>query len=150
MNRGRLRVFESEEEIDALLDLISGLGLPNEEFTHREHLAFASSLALSDPKGSFERIKAGIMALNKSNNVGQTPTGGYHETLTVAWHSLISAHIASLPVETPRRLVVNSVLNAFADKRVILNYYSKDLIMSWTARIEFVPPDITPLPEVAP
>lgn len=41
----------------------------------------------------------------------------------------------------PKFEKVNSVLEKFTVKRVILDYYTKDLIMSWTARKEWVEPD---------
>ena len=141
-----VEVFASEEELDALIERIAALDVSNDEFTHRNHLAMAACTVFAGPKGSLDRVRATILALNAKNKVEQTLTGGYHETLTVAWHALISAHLASLPQEAPRLRAVNSVLHAFKDKSVILKHYSRDLVMSWDARKRFVEPDLAPLP----
>ena len=138
--------FESEAEIDAFMARVRACQVSNEEFSHRNHLAMAACTVLEGHEGSLDRVRATILALNAANKVEQTTTGGYHETLTVAWHALVSAHLRSLPEETPRLLAVNSVLHAFADKQVLLRHYSRDLLMSWTARRGFVPPDVSPLP----
>jgi hypothetical protein len=139
-----VEVFRSEDELDAFITRIAARQMPNEEFSHRNHLAMAACTVFGG--GSLEDVRATILALNQANGVEQTPTGGYHETLTVAWHALVAAHLRSLPVETPRLLAVNSVLHAYADKRAVLQHYSRDLVMSWEARRGFVEPDLKPLP----
>lgn len=140
-----VEVFHTEEELDGLMERIRTLHMPNNEFTHRYHLAMCACTVIGG--GTLDDVRATILALNASNGVEQTSTGGYHETLTVAWHALVTSHIASLPPETPRLLAVNSVLHAFMDKSVILGYYSRDRILSWEARIGFVAPDMRPLPQ---
>lgn len=137
--------FASEEELDRLMDRIAKCEVSNEEFSHRNHLAMAASKIFAD--ATLDNVRDTILALNAANKVEQTTTGGYHETLTVAWYRLIKAHIASLPIEATRLLAVNSVLHAFSDKSVILRHYNRDTIMSWEARKSFVEPDLAPLPE---
>ncbi|HXH60537.1 MAG TPA: hypothetical protein VNI20_04200 [Fimbriimonadaceae bacterium] len=136
--------FESEEELDALMARVKACKVPNEEFSHRNHLAMAACTVFGG--GTLEDIRATILALNEANGVEQTQTGGYHETLTVAWHALVKAHLASQHEGTGRLAAVNSVLCALDDKRIILRHYSRDLIMSWDARTQFVEPDLEPLP----
>lgn len=140
-----VEVFRSEDELDALIARIAACDMPNDEFTHRYHLALAACKVVAGE--GLEEIRTTILSLNASNNVEQTLTGGYHETITVAWHRLISAHLASLPEETPRLLAVNSVLHEFHDKMAVLRHYSRDRLMSWEARKGYVEPDIAPLPE---
>jgi hypothetical protein len=137
-------VFRSEGELDELMARVRACQVPNAEFTHRNHLAMAACTVFEG--GTLDDIRQAILALNEANKVEQTPTGGYHETLTVAWHALVAAHLRSLPDETPRLLAVNSVLHALSDKNVILNHYTKDRVMSWEARVAFAAPDVRPLP----
>ncbi len=142
-----LRTFDTDQQLNELLTAVLACEVSNDEFTHREHLAMASSIIFEQPETALDRIRQAILALNKANKVEQTTTGGYHETLTVAWHRLIAAHIASLPHETPRLIAVNSVIRSLGDKRAVLKYYTKDTIMSWAARKQFVEPDLVPFPE---
>ncbi len=139
-----VEVFEFEKELDTLMARIAAREMPNAEFSHRYHLAMATCTIIAG--GTLDDIRATILALNTANNVEQTTTGGYHETITVVWDSLIRAHLASLPIETPRLRAVNSVLHEFQDKHVLMRFYSRDRIMSWEARKGFVEPDVTPLP----
>lgn len=139
-----VEVFESEEELDALMARIVAREVPNAEFSHRYHLAMCACTVFSG--GTLDDVRDTILALNAANKVEQTTTGGYHETITVAWHALIVAHLKSLPHETPRLLAVNSVLHEFQDKYTLLRHYSRDRIMSWEARKGFVAPDLAPLP----
>jgi hypothetical protein len=136
--------FGSEEELDALMTRIAAREMPNAEFSHQYHLAMATCTVMAG--GTLDDIRSTILALNAANNVEQTTTGGYHETITVVWHALIRAHLASLPAKTPRLQAINSVLHEFADKFVLMRYYSRERIMSWEARKEFVGPDLAPLP----
>jgi len=139
-----VEVFSSEDELDDLMSRVRTASIPNDEFSHRYHLAMASVIVFEG--GGLDEIRASIVALNEANKVEQTPTGGYHETITVAWHRLVRSHLASLPVEAPRLLAVNSVLHEFQDKFVLLRHYSRDRLMSWEARKGFVDPDVSPLP----
>lgn len=139
-----VEVFESEAELDALMTRIAARDMPNTEFSHRHHLAMCACTVFAD--GTLDDVRATILALNAANKVEQTTTGGYHETITVAWCALIKAHIASLPQETPRLRAVNSVLHEFQDKYVLLRHYSRDRIMAWEARKAYVEPDLAPLP----
>ena len=137
--------FTSEEDLDRLMKKIADGDMPNEEFSHLYHLAMAACIVFEG--GSLEKVRQTILSLNEANKVEQTATGGYHETITVAWYQLIKAHLASLPQDTPRLLAVNSVLHEFTDKFVLLRHYSRDVLMSWDARKSYVEPDLAPLPE---
>lgn len=139
-----VEVFRSEEELDALMSRVRACDMPNDEFSHRYHLATAACLVFDG--GGLDEIRSTILALNAANKVEQTLTGGYHESITVAWFRLIKSHLASLPPEAPRLLAVNSVLHEFQDKFVLLRHYSRDRLMSWEARKGFVDPDVSPLP----
>jgi hypothetical protein len=136
--------FGSEAELDALMARFAARQVPNAEFSHRYHLAMAACTILSG--GSLQQIRETILAINAVNKVEQTTTGGYHETMTVAWDALIRKHLRSLPAGTPRTRAVNSVLHEFQDKSVLMRHYSRDRIMSWEARKSFVEPDVSPLP----
>ena len=137
-----LETFRSEEELDALMARIAAREMPNAEFSHRLHLAMAACTIFAG--GSLDDIRNTILALNAANKVEQTPSGGYHESITVVWDALIRSHLATL--ETTRLGAVNSVLHKFNDKQVLLQHYSKERIMSWQARTSFVEPDLEPLP----
>lgn len=139
-----VEVFESEDELDALMARFAAREMPNAEFSHRYHLAMCACMVFDGH--SLDDVRDTILAVNAKNGVEQTTTGGYHETITVAWFALIKTHIASLPEETPRLRAVNCVLHEFKDKYALLKHYSRDRIMSWEARKGYIEPDLAPLP----
>lgn len=121
--------------------------LPLEHWNHRAHLKVAYLYLL---RLSFEealgRVRAGIRAYNAAHGIVDSPTGGYHETMTCAWFQLVHT--------TLRQFGPAASADAFFDaqsqlngKRVLLLFYSRDLIMSAPAKASFVAPDLAPLPQ---
>lgn len=116
------------------------------EWTHRAHVRTAylylREHSFDDALG---RIRSGILALNAANGVANTPTGGYHETITVAFMRIIASTLRHYgPAETS---------DAFCDAHphlmtpfVLRLYYTRALINSPEARAAFIGPDIAPLP----
>lgn len=60
--------------------------LPQEEWNHRAHLkvAYLYLNRFSQPE-ALERLRVGIQAYNAAQGIQDTPTGGYHETMTQVW-----------------------------------------------------------------
>jgi hypothetical protein len=134
------------EDDTAFLSLFEAASIPGESWTHRDHVrvAFLYLRELPFPQ-ALDKLRTGIKALNRANGVQETPTSGYHETITVAWARLIADAIAS-----------RGAASTFADfaqhnpdllqKEHLRTHYSRDLIMSPLARISFVDPDLAALP----
>lgn len=142
MGSGAFLAWEEVEDLVRRFEAQTLLG--EHDWTHRDHLATAAYYCIGNPASAEEKMRRGIQALNAARGVAQTPEGGYHETLTVAWTRLISAHVAS-STDTPLEQV-NSVLTHFEDRKAVLAYYSRDRIMSQEARYGWVAPDLEPLP----
>lgn len=142
--------FASWEEVEALAKGFENQTLLGEhDWTHRDHLSTAAYYVLTDSECAVEHMRAGIKALNKARGVETTPTGGYHETLTIAWTRIIAGHMQSLGASEPVAKV-NSVIATFEDRKTTLRYYTRDLIMSPEARFGWVEPDLEPLPTIEP
>ncbi|MBS0186949.1 MAG: hypothetical protein JSS51_02700 [Planctomycetes bacterium] len=120
--------------------------IPREEYTHRAHLIVAYLYLLQHPLAeATARMRAGIHRFNAAKGVENTPSGGYHETLTIAWMRVLHAAMQSYgPDLTPDAFLDN---NPHLLARTLLRvFYSKDHISSPQARAHFVEPDLTPLP----
>ena len=120
--------------------------LPLEQWNHRAHLKVAYLHLLQHPfEEALVKIRTGIRAFNVAHRIEDTPTGGYHETMTCAWLQLVHSTLVQFgPAED-----ADTFFNAqsqLAGKRVLLFFYSRERIMSAEAKREFVPPDLAPLP----
>ncbi len=119
--------------------------LPHAQWTHRAHLKVAYLyLQQFSFAEALDRIRTGIKAYNAAHGIQDTPTSGYHETLTQAWLQLVHTTLRQFgPAETA---------DAFFDAQTQLSstrtprlFDSRDLIMSAEAKHAFVAPDLAPL-----
>jgi hypothetical protein len=131
---------------EALLTQFEARTLPLAQWTHRAHLRVAYLYVRRyGPEEATERMRVGIQRFNAANEIPEAIDRGYHETITRAWLRLIHA---ALGLECRDRGSVD-FLDAHPDlgeKRTLLRFYSRERIMSWEAKREFVEPDLAPLP----
>lgn len=139
---GDARVFATEAALDDLRARFDAAQIPNEEWTHYDHLAIAA-LYILDGR-NLDDVRAGIQKLNAANGIEQTLERGYHETITRAWMILIGEFLSRLPPDMARLRKIENVLGEFGNKRYLLRYYSRDRIMSSAARYGWVEPDLEP------
>ena len=89
-------------------------------------------------------IRVRIRQLNRANRVPETDVSGYHETLTLAFmHLVADAWIRDPGVSSLDFCIRHAAL---CDSRVILRYYSRELLRSAEARAGFMRPDKRALP----
>lgn len=138
------RPFSTDAELAELMQAFDSQTLPLLSWTHREHLAVAAVYAKRHGAGAVTWMRAGIQALNAAHGVQNTDTGGYHETLTIAWMELMGQLCRQHP-EADEQSIANLAIELFADKRALLAFYSREAIMSVEARRGWVPPDLSPL-----
>jgi predicted SnoaL-like aldol condensation-catalyzing enzyme len=130
--------------------------LPLEEWHHREHLTVACYLLANHPRPeALDLIRDGIRRFNEKHGIQQTPTGGYHETLTFFFMNVLDAFLTergiargatARTIDRPLELLVAEATERFSDKRCVLEHYSRDRINSWDARLRWVEPDLKALP----
>lgn len=130
-----------------LIALFETTELPFEEWTHRAHLRVAIIyLRNKSYPDALDQIREGIQRYNLANNVPSTPTSGYHETVTVTYMRLVAALMKTKPepCDSEEFLKSNPEL---LNKSLLLEFFSKDVLMSEAARKSFVPPNQKPLPD---
>jgi hypothetical protein len=93
------------------------------------------------------RLRSGIRALNESNGVANTATGGYHETITGAYVRLLHGFLVARAAgaESLQDGCDALLAGPIADRKVLLRHYSQALLMSPRARTQWVEPDLAPL-----
>jgi hypothetical protein len=138
--------FESNSDLEELVSQFESCTLPHERWTHAAHLSVATAYALQFEVDALDRMRKGILKLNAVHGVEQTLTGGYHETLTIAWMRLVHHGLRETEPDAEPWARVNAVVAALSDKKMLLAYYSREAIMSPEARFGWLEPDLAPLP----
>jgi hypothetical protein len=135
--------FETKEKLDAFIARFEAGDFTPQEWTHAAHLALgAVYVSRYGDEEAFYRIRAGIHHLAWHLGVISTPMRGYHETLTLFWIAIVSAHLAK-----GGELVdlVNSAIASYPSG-LFRDYYSFDVVNSQQARRDWIAPDLKPLP----
>ncbi|HKP88222.1 MAG TPA: hypothetical protein VJZ26_19110 [Blastocatellia bacterium] len=132
-------------EIERLVRSFEDCSLPKQEWTHRAHMTAALwYLVHHSGREATSRIRNGIKRFNAAKGGVTTPTGGYHETITLFWICIISRYL--LRADAGRTLVelVNDFIERWGSKNLPLEYYSRELLFSLRARTSWVEPDLKP------
>ncbi|NER78461.1 MAG: hypothetical protein F6K42_02570 [Leptolyngbya sp. SIO1D8] len=117
-----------------------------EEWNHYAHIRMAF-LYLRDYSfnDAILRIRAGIQHFNQVHQKPETPTSGYHETLTVSWASVTAAALQTSP-STANFETFIAANPHLLNKTLLRHYYSTARILSPEAKTTFVSPDMQALP----
>jgi hypothetical protein len=133
---------------DEFLRQFEDCSFPFEQWHHRAHVRLAY---LYLTRHGFEiastKLRDGIRAYNVANNVPESPTSGYHETMTRFWLHIIQATVqqyGALPT-SDEFFDFHPQLSQKKNHRL---FYSPALFTSPVAKSQFVEPDLTRLPVV--
>jgi hypothetical protein len=132
---------------DLLLAAFRAARVPLSAWDHVAHVRVAR-LLLEESSffSALAVMRAGIRRLNRENGVLETPDRGYHETITVAWMTLVADAMARDPGVSSLDFYIRHP--ELHDPLAILRSYSRELLRGREARARFVPPDLAPLPAV--
>ena len=141
--------FRTGEEMFELLRRFADRTLPRAEWTHAAHLTVALwHLLQYDWPEAVARVRRGIRGYNAAHGIVTTPTGGYHETLTLFWLRAVRSYLEAERNEGRALVHLANELAATAHAGLPLEHYTRELLFSPEARAGWVEPDLKPLPEV--
>ena len=132
---------------DVFIQQFESCTFPFDQWHHRAHVKLAYLYAVRFGHDvAAAKLRAGIRAYNAANNVQDSPTSGYHETMTMAWlhviHATIQVH--------GQRATADEFFDfhpQLGQKKILRLFYSPELFMSSEAKRKFVEPDLTGLPK---
>ena len=119
---------------------------PLSEWRHKQHIKIAYLYLRRYPfDEAMTRLRERIKAYNKAHDIPDTPTRGYHETMTGAWMRLVYLTLCEYgPAATADEFWERSP--QLSEKKTLRLFYSRDVFMSPRAKVEFVEPDLGPFP----
>ena len=91
-------------------------------------------------------MRDGIQQYNAAKGIQQTKNSGYHETITLFWLWVGQWYLADRRVSRLALDAINQFLERCNDPTLPFHYYSRDRLLSWEARTNWVEPDLHPLP----
>jgi hypothetical protein len=116
-----------------------------EEFHHRDHIKVAYLYLRRYPLDeAIAKVRAGLQALAAAWGAPVDDLErGYHETMTQAWVRLVHVALSECGAA--------ECADAFCDRQPNLmqkthlrSFYSRERLISWEAKREFVEPDLSP------
>lgn len=126
---------ESQRVFDAFLDL----SLPKSAWTHNAHLVVCwVALSRRSPTETIDLLRGSICRYNQATGVENTPTNGYHETLTRYYVSAVQ----SVGATSFDAVAAAPQCDVLAPRR----HWTSERLFSIQARAEWVEPDLLKLP----
>jgi hypothetical protein len=132
--------------------------LPAQDWTHEAHLRIAYMyMRRCEIDEAHLLFRIHLIRLNTFHEVPEAKDRGYHDTLTRGWLIVMADAIRrdGLPVgggggapqgEGNESLEFMVRHPEFQNRRIMLNWYSRDRINSVEARARWVDPDLGPMP----
>ena len=141
-------IYASEADIIRIGQGFSDCTLPRGEWTHAAHFAAALWLMRYRPDLDARRdMPDMIRAYNQSVGRVNDDSGGYHETITQASLRALRGVLDANPADTPIYRIVNALMASnLGNPNWLLEYWSRDLLMSVEARRHWREPDLKALP----
>lgn len=136
-------VYQDESAIRTVVERFESCDYALDEFTHARHLTVACwCLCTMPPEVALTRMRAGLMQF-----IAHHGKHGYHETITRFWMELLGDFLGGLPSGTSLVQKTNRAVQRFGSKDLLFAYYTRERVMSDTARREWVQPDLRSIAE---
>jgi hypothetical protein len=143
------RPFITDEAVERLVGAFLAATLPKVGWTHRAHLA--GGLWIVTRHGldrARELMPEAIKRFNAATGTADTPTSGYHETITQFYLTVIDRFRRRTRRGSGLATQANELYDAFGDRELPLRHYSAGLLWSSEARLRWIRPDLAPIEEL--
>jgi hypothetical protein len=141
------RPYEAAAEVERVVAGFRDGTLPHAEWTHRAHLTVALWYASHHaPAEALDLVRIGILRLNAAHGVPNTPTRGYHETITRFYMHVVGHHLAHEGTAGDWAARANHFVARYGSRELPLRHYTEARLKSAEARAGWVEPDVMGLP----
>jgi hypothetical protein len=140
--------FASEAEICHIGEGLFARTLPKAEWNHASHFAAALWLMRYRPELDAAKTMPGLIRdYNESVGGVNDDHSGYHETITLASLRAARGVLEANPPDMPVWRIANALLSTnLANPNWLLEYWSRERLMSVEARRNWLEPDLKSLP----
>lgn len=135
--------YQTEHEIEAVIEGFESCRTAGDAFTHRQHLTVAAwYLKTLSEDEALTRMRSGLLRFLTHHGEN---TMKYNETITLFWLKKVRQCLEDSSSGRSFTEKTNSMLEALASSRMILDHYSEELLNSSTAKSKWVAPNLKPL-----
>ena len=140
------RKYQTLSEIEILIREFEACTLLRCQWDHHAHLTVALWYLThySEPEAT-NYTRDRIQRYNLAQGIKTTKDSGYHETITLFWIEIVRRYLSVATANGSFVDIANGLLHSCGNPRLPLEYYSRELLMSWDARKSWVEPDLKPL-----
>lgn len=129
-------------DIPSLIRAFEECTLPKAQWTHLAHLTVAHHYLWHHSRDeATRRMRSGIQRYNLSQG---NPTA-YHETITLAWLAILARELRRRRVmgraEVGEAVSARELATVYSDQDLLLEYYTRERLMSDEARAHWVSPN---------
>jgi hypothetical protein len=130
--------------LDDLGARFEACAIPAREWTHAAHLVVGLwHVQRYGADEALVRLRSGIRRLNESHGGVNSPTDGYHETITAVYVQLLAQFLDSREADMPLAMRAMELLaSPLATKDALFTFYSRERLTSTAARAGWVEPDL--------
>lgn len=134
--------YSSEQEILQTINQFNNKTLEKSAWTHAAHLTVGlwhvSNFPLDE---AICRMRSGIISYNLAVGTENTGSGGYHETLTIFWLTILH-HFYEQQEDKSLLSLCNTLLSSnLAVNTLPFHFYDRAKVLSLAARARFIAPD---------
>lgn len=142
-----LGVYGSDREILDIVERFRAKTLPKERWTHQAHLTVGLWFVMNrPPELVVGELRRGISSYNEAVGTANTDSDGYHETITAFYVWAIRKFVNEAAPGASLLVLANDLLaSRYAAGSFPFGYYSRDRLLSVTARRGWIDPDLAPL-----
>ena len=135
-----MNYYQSEAEIEAVVQGFESCATPKEDFKHASHLTVAVwYLSRFTEEEALQIMRSGLFRFLDHHGVGR---GKYNETLTIFWMKLVQSVIELAANQASVVDQTNTVLERLSNPAVVFEYYSEACLKSESAKTGWVEPDL--------
>lgn len=138
--------IETETETERLVRGFSDRSLPKSRWTHEAHLRVGLWHVLEyGPEEALDRLRPGIRRYNEAVGGVNSPTAGYHETITRFYVQAIARFLDRADRTRPIEDLADEVVRELGDRELPLRHWTRDRLFSAEARAAWAEPDLRAL-----
>ena len=138
-------IKRTPDQIAQLVEAVERCALSSAEFGHHAHMTVAIWYLAHLPLGE---ATAAMRATIRRFAAHHGHTQLYHETITMFWIRLLRHYLDANP-ELALADVTYHALVEFGSMQPVFRHYSRERVFSEQARLEWVAPDLIPMPLIA-